>query len=69
MIFEIEENTPVWSPDHEDNDEFYGTFLMRDNVFHERCGVYINGSGEFCIDIQPRDPSWPTKGKRKMHPN
>ena len=46
VIFEIEGLVPVWGPHFETSDEFLGTFLLKDNIFHERCRVYINESYE-----------------------
>ncbi|MDP7646977.1 MAG: hypothetical protein QGH82_02745, partial [Candidatus Woesearchaeota archaeon] len=51
IIFEVDGLVPVWGPYMEESDDFLGTFKLCDNVFRERCGVYINDNNEVCLDI------------------
>ena len=49
IIFEVDNLVPIWGPHHEKLDEFLGTFEFKENVFYERCGVYINDRHEVCL--------------------
>ena len=51
VIFEVDANVPVWSPQFEKGDEFLGTFSFLDNLFRERCGIYINKDNEVCLHL------------------
>ena len=35
----------------EECDELLGTFNFWENAFRERCGIFINDTGEVCLDI------------------
>ena len=46
IIFDVDNLTPIWSPDMETSRELLGTFSFWDNIFRERCGVYINENSQ-----------------------
>ena len=49
IILDVDHSVPIWGPHMERSDKFLGTFNLLDNLFDERCGVYINDAGELCI--------------------
>ena len=46
VIFDIDGVVPVWGPHMEDSEEFLGADCFLDNIFRDRCGVYINSQRE-----------------------
>ena len=51
MIFDTDNLVPVWSPDMEYSDDFFGTYEFYLNIFRDRCGIYINDRKEVCLNI------------------
>ena len=51
IIFDIEQNVPIWGPYMEEESDFLGTFYLKDNAFRERCGLYLDESGTLCLDM------------------
>ena len=53
IIFEMELNTPIWSPAIENQDQkLLGTFEFWNNCFRERCGIFINKDAQICLDVE-----------------
>ena len=52
IILEIDSLLPIWYPQMENSRELLGTFEFWENIFKERCGVYINPSFEICLDTK-----------------
>ena len=51
VIFDTDNLVPVWSPDMEYSDDFFGTYEFYLNIFRDRCGIYINDRKEVCLNI------------------
>ncbi len=59
VVLDIEGYLPTWRAEHETAKRNVGTFRFNMNLFKEITGVYINPSGEVCLDLaRPMAESW-----------
>ena len=57
VIFDLDGVLPIWSPAMDtQRTEYLGSWHFWKNAFRDRCGIFINPSGEVCLDIvAPKD--------------